>query len=245
MSRHADEVEWARPVGAAEQVEDLLEAYADARLSPRGAVLARMRRHVMAEAAGPAATGEARMRAAITASQPARQWSPLHLPRRVAAVGLAAALTFATGAAVLAAPPGSPFYDARVALELALLPPEPGDRAAAIERHLQARVAEAQAAADRGDIVALQASLDAYRAEVDAAVAQVGWSAEQLAHLEAELGRHTTVLEALAARLPEHAAIEHAIDASQTAAKKLHDRGRPVDAGQPGPNRTPPTATQR
>lgn len=238
MSHDPDDTERAGLVAGAQQVVDLLEAYADARLSPRGAILSRMRRHVMAEAAGRAAAGDGQLRAAIAASQPKRPWSSLHLQRRVAAVGMAAALTFATSAAVLAATPGSPFYNARVVLELVFLPSEPDDRVAAIERHLQERLAEAQAAADRGDLVALHAALAAYRSEMDAAVAEVGWSADHLAHLEAALGKHTAVLEALAARLPEQAAIEHAIEASQRAAKQLHDKGKPADPGQPGPHRT-------
>lgn len=245
MSPYRDELGRAEPVAGAQQVVDLLEAYADARLSPRGAVLARMRRHVMAEAASRAAAGDGRLEAAIAASQPKRPWSSLHLQRRVAAIGMAAVLTFATSAAVLAAPPGSPFYNARVALELVFLPSEPDDRVAAIERHLEARLAEARAAADRGDLAALQASLSAYRSEVDAAVAEVGWSADHLASLEAALGKHTAVLEALAARLPEQAAIEHAIETSQKAAKQLSDKGKPTDPGQPGPRRTPSAPNQR
>lgn len=244
MSQYLDDIDPAEPVAGAQQVVDLLEAYADARLSPRGAVLARMRRHVMAEAADRAAV-VGPLQAAIEATEPRRPWRRLHLQRRVAAIGMAAVLTFATSAAVLAAPPGSPFYNARVVLELAFLPSEPADRVAAIEQHLQQRLAEAQAAADRGDLVALQASLDAYRSEVDAAVAEVGWSADHLAHLEAALGKHTAVLEALAAQLPEQAAIEHAIEASQKAAKNLHDKGKPAEPGQPGPHRTPPPANQR
>jgi hypothetical protein len=245
MSQYRDDIEAAGPVAGAQQVVDLLEAYADARLTPRGAVLARMRRQVMAEAAGRAASGDGPLAAAIAASQPKRPWSALHLQRRVAAVGMAAVLTFATSAAVLAAPPGSPFYNARVVLEQVFLPSEPDDRVAAVERHLEARLAEAQAAADRGDLVALQASLDAFRSEVDAAVAEVGWSAEHLAHLEAVLGKHTAVLEALAAKLPEQASIEHAIETSQKAAKKLHDKGKPADPGKPGPDKTPPGPNQR
>lgn len=231
-----------RGEAGSQQVVDLLEAYADARLSPRGAVLARMRRHVMAEAAARAAAGETQLQAAIDAAASKRSWSSVHLPRRVAAVGMAAALTFATSAAVLAAPPGSPFYDARVALEQVFLPAQTDDRAAAHERYLLERLAEAQAAADRGDVVALEAALAAYRAEVDAAVADVGSDPELLAHLEAELAKHTAVLESLAARLPEQAAIEHAIDASQKAAKKLHDTGKPATPGQPRPRVTPQPA---
>ena len=46
----------------------------------------------------------------------------LRVPRRVVALGMAATMTLGTTAAVLAAPPGSPFYNARVALQSAFLP---------------------------------------------------------------------------------------------------------------------------
>ena len=47
------------------------------------------------------------------------------------------------------------------------------------------------------------ATCEAYQAEVDAAVADVGDDADRLAHLEAELAKHTAVLQALAATAPE------------------------------------------
>lgn len=229
-------------VPSIDQVVDLLEAYAESRLSPRGPVLARMRRQVMAEAATRAAASEARLQAAIAAVEPRRSAFSLHLTRRIAAVGIAAALTFGTGAAVLAATPGSPLYDARVQLEGFFLPTETDDRVAAHERHLQARLAEAQAAADRGDVVALEAALAAYRAQVEDALADVGWDPQLLAHLEAALAKHTATLQALAARLPNQAAIEHAIEASQKAARKLQDKGKPAAPGQPEPRVTPAPA---
>lgn len=227
-----------------DHVVDLLEAYADARLSPRGAVLARMRRHVMAEAAARAAAEDAQLQAAIAAAGPRRSWGSPQLQRRVAAIGMAAAFTFATSAAVLAAPPGSPLYNARVKLEQVFLPGPLEDRAASIEQHLEERLAEAQAAADRGDTVALEAALVAYQSDVDAASAELGWSADQVAHFEAQIAKHVAKLEALATRLPLQAAdnaIQHAIDASQKAARKLHDKGagKPADPGQPGPHPTP------
>jgi hypothetical protein len=223
-----------------DEVVDLLEAYAEARLTPTSPVLARMRAHLMAEAAMRAAIAASEREAAISNSRRARGVLAWRIPRRVVAAGLAATLTFGTAAAVLAAPPGSPFYPARVQLEQIFLPAQPDDRVAAIERHLQDRLAEAQAAADRGDVAALQAALDAYRAEVSAAVAEVGFDAALLAHLEEELGRHTAVLQALAAQLPDQASIEHAIEASQKAAKKLRDTGKPDLGGQPAPHATAP-----
>lgn len=231
-------------IPGAQQVVDLLEAYADARLSPRGAVLARMRRQVMAEAAARAAEQDAQLQAAVDVVVPRRSWAALHIPRRVAAIGMAAAMTFATSAAVLAAPPGSALYDARITLEQVFLPSETDDRVAAHERLLAERLEEAQAAADSGNVIALQAALAAYQAEIDAAVDDVGYDPGLLAFLEGALVKHTTLLEALAITVPNQAAdaIQRAIQASQKAAKKLHDTGQPPFAGQPGEHATPPPA---
>jgi hypothetical protein len=211
---------------ALDQVEDLLVAYADARLTPAGPVLARMRAVVVAEAAVRAAAADDRRRLALDARAGAR-WtlSSLHVPRRAFAFGMAATLTLGTTAAVLAAPPGSPFYGARVAVEAAFLPSNADARLVSHEDHLNQRLAEAQAAAASGDSVALGAALAAYQAEVDAAVADLGDDPDRLAHLEEALGKHVAVLQALEATLPSDAAIEHAIDVSQKAVDKLKAQG--------------------
>lgn len=231
-------------VPSIDQVVNLLETYADARLSPRGAVLARMRRHVLAEAAARAAAEDARLQAAIAAAAPKRSWASIHFPRRLAAVGIAGAMTFATSAAVLAAAPGSPLYGARVALEQVFLPSRTDDRVAAHERLLAERLAEAQMAADGGNAAALQAALTAYQAEIDEAVADVGYDPELLAFLEGALAKHTALLESLAGKVPEQAAgaIQQAIQASQKAARKLHETGQPPFAGEPEAHPTPPPA---
>jgi chromosome segregation ATPase len=140
---------------------------------------------------------------------------------------------FGTSAVVIAAPPGSPFYTTRMALETAFLPTQVDDRLASHQQHIEERLAEAQAAAARGDLVALEAALAAYRSEVDAAVADIGDNADRLAKLEGALAKHTAVLHALAARLPAQAAIEHAIEASQKATKKLKDRAATPAGGKP------------
>lgn len=225
MSQYFD-----RDLAALDQIEDLLEAYADARLSPPGPVLARMRANVLREASRRSALAAIEeRRAALEVARGPWGLPRLQLPRRAIALGMAAALTIGTSAAVLAAPPGSPFYNARVALEVAFLPVQVDQRLASREQHLDDRLAEAEAAAARGDLGGLAAALAAYQAEVDAAVAEVGDDAARLAHLEAELARHTAALQALAATVPEQAAIEHAIDTSQKAATKLKDRGERAD----------------
>ena len=221
MSEHFD-----RELAALDEIEDLLEAYADARLSPSGPVLARMRAQVLREAALQNAMAAARNGADASAELRAGRFGlpRFRVPQRAFALGLAATLTLGTSAAVLAAAPGSPFYDARVALEAAFLPAQIDARLASHEMHIEERLAQAQLAAARGDVAALEAALAAYQSEVAAAVADVGDDADRLAHLQAELAKHTGVLEALATRLPDHAAIDRAIDASQKAANKLKDR---------------------
>lgn len=231
-----------RDLAALDQIEDILEAYADARLSPSGPVLARMRAQVLSEVSLQQAIRASDERSAAFAAARRRFAFPqVHVPRRAFALGMAAAMTLGTGAAVLAAPPGSPFYNARVAIEVAFLPAQLDARLASHQMHLDERLVEAEAAAARGDLVALAAALDAYRAEVDVAVADVGDDVDRLALLEAELAKHTAVLEALAAQVPEQAAIEHAIEASQKATTNLKDKaasggGKPTtkpDSGKP------------
>ena len=210
------------------RLEDLLDAYCDARLMPRGPVLSRIRATVLAEAAAAAATAAAvtRLQAlAGPAPKPGRWTLQSPFARRAIALGFAATLTLGTGAAVLAAPPGSPFYNARVYLESAFLPTQADALLAAHERLLEERMAEAEAAAARGDIPGLTAALAAYQAEVEAATADVSDDAALLAHLEAQLAKHSAVLTALAARLPEQSSIDNAIEASSKAINKLQERG--------------------
>jgi len=214
-----------RDAAGFDQVEAMLVAYAEARLTPSSPVLARMRASVLA-AASPReeATGVERTPAARTSWL--RRSVPIFLaPRRLAAVGLALALGLGSGAAVLAASPGSPLYPVRSAIETAFLPSNVDARLAAHEDHLDYILADAQAAADRGDSAALAAALEAYQDEVEAAVADVGDDAARLAHLEDVLGKHVAVLESLLATVPTQASIEHAIDTSQNAVNKLRDTG--------------------
>jgi hypothetical protein len=211
--------------GALDRLEDLLDAYADARLTPRGPVLARLRATVLTEAAA-ASAAAALTRPRFTVPQPTPRWavaSPFH--RRALAFGFAAMLTIGTSAAVLAAPPGSLFYNARVYVETLALPAQVDARAAGHERLLQERLTEAEAAAERNDIAGLAAALAAYRAEVDAASADVGDDAARLAHLEEVLAKHSTVLTELATELPDQSSIDHAIDASSKAIANLRAKG--------------------
>ena len=224
----------SRELQQLDEVEDLLQAYAEARLSPGALVRSRIRAAVMTEAALASATAAAERGAADLAhAEPSRWILPrLRVPRRAFALGVAATMTLATGAAVVAAPPGSPLYDARVAIETALLPTQPDARLASHEQHLAERLAEAQAAAASGDPAGLQAALAAYAAEVNAALADLGDDADLLAHLEAVLGRHVVTLTTLEAEVPEEASIDQAIESSQKAVEKINEKG--TSSGNPG-----------
>jgi hypothetical protein len=226
---------------ALDAVEDTIEAYARARYSPPGPVLSRMRAVVMAQANAAAAVSVANQRLLDTDVTERSNWTigrlrlpVFQLPRRAMALGMAAALTFGTSAAVFAAPPGSAFYNARVVLEAVLLPTQVDARLAAHEQHIQERLVEAEAAAARGDVVALEAALVAYEAEVDAAVADVGESFDRLAHLEEMLAKHVAVLTALETKVPEQAAVDNALSSSQKAIVTIREKvtnggGKPAD----------------
>ena len=87
---------------AQDQLEDLLDAYADARLAPTGPVLARMRIAVLAEAATAAA--ERRRQEDLPVRRRRFSLPVLHVPRRAFALGMAASLTLAPRASSLHPP---------------------------------------------------------------------------------------------------------------------------------------------
>ena len=209
---------------ANDRVEDLLEAYAQSRLDPTDPVLTRIRANVMAQAAASAAANRVLDTPTLAPAKPRFAWLQTPLPRRAFALGMAATFALGTGAAVLAAPPGSPFYNARLVIEAALLPTELDARLAAYEAHLDQRLREAEAAAIAGDPNALAAALAAYDADVAAALGAAGDDAELLAHLEEMLAKHTAVLVALEARLPAQASVDKAIANSQKAIQKIKDK---------------------
>jgi hypothetical protein len=182
---------------------------------------------VMAEAAATVSAAATRLQF-DDPPRPARWAASSSLVRRAFALGFAAMLTLGTTAAVLAAPPGSAFYNARLYIETLALPAQADARLEGHERLLQERIAEAEAAIVRGDAVGLAAALAAYQAEVDAATADVGDDAARLAHLEEMLAKHTAVLTALAATQPEQSSIGKAIDTSSKAIEKIKAKSGPT-----------------
>lgn len=239
---------------ALDEVEDMLEAYADARLAPRGPVLARIRGSVMTEAAAFAAVRAAERRqleAAIAAPAAPRRFGFPRLTlatfaRPAFALGFAFLLALGTGTAVTAAPPGSPFYNTRVALEALFLPTQIDARLASHEQHLEERLAEAEAAAARGDANALAAALAAFQTEIEVTLADVGDDFVRLEHFQAVLEKHVAKLTALSRRLPtavaRENAVQHAIQASEKTVtkvkeKKVHANNKPPTP--PGPENEP------
>ena len=210
-------------LGALNRLEDLLDAYCEVRLAPHGAVLARIRASVLAEAEAASAASAAANRPRLLEAAPKTfRWSLTpRFTRTVLAFGFAATLAVATTFSVLASPPGSPFYNARVFIETMSLPAQAAARLVGHEKLLDERIAEAKAAAASGNTVGLDAALAAYRSEVDSASADAGTNPDQLAHLEEMLAKHTAVLTALEARLPDASSIDRAIDASSKAITRL------------------------
>lgn len=162
--------------------------------------------------------------------RPAARPPGIRVPAPLFAFGFAAALTVGISAAVLAAPPGSPLYNARLYIETATMPVV-GDfdgRLTAYESRLERRIDEAEAAEQRGDRPGLVAALAAYQAEVTAAVAEVGEEPHRLARLQGMLSNHVVELEALAARLTSDGAggnaVNPTITVSRKAAEKLRER---------------------
>jgi hypothetical protein len=216
--------------GALDRLEDLLDAYADARLAPKSAVLARIRANVLAQAASLSVTAAAENRLRLVENRPRPPRTALgsRFARTAFALGFAAMLTLGTSLAVMAAPPGSPFYNARVFIETVTLPSQAEARFEGHEKLLEERLADVEAAAGDGSASALAAALVAYQAEVDAATADAGSDTTWLARLQDMLAKHTATLTELAATLPDESSIEHAIESSSKAITKIEARTHPT-----------------
>ena len=229
---------------ANDRLEDLLEAYASVRLAPARPVLARIRSNVLAEANARAAAQRLSFAPPPPAPPVARfsvaRLSLARIPqaRPALAIVFSVSLSLAIGTAVVAAPPGSALYNARLSIEAAMMP-SVGDldaRLAAYEEQFDRRLAEADAAIARGDESALAAALAAYQQEVTNAVAEIGDGNDRLAQFEAVLARRIATLQELSVRLPTDVAranaVNHAIAASEKAVAKLqakqnHGNNRP------------------
>ena len=210
-----------------EELEQRLGAYASVRLSPRRMEIARMRASLVEEA---------RMRSldARLGNRPRRRWSGR---RRLATLLVAASLgLFAAAGVTAASSPGGPLYDARIWLETTTLPADPGTRALERIHQIDARVLEVQRGAAAGDPNAVTAAITAYGDAVQSALGDAGSDASSLSHLQAALGLHVEVLQALAGQVPEQAvdAVDNAIDASQQLVEQIARTNQGNGQGVPG-----------
>jgi hypothetical protein len=242
------------------ETERLLESYSRARLSPDQATAARIRARVMREAwlTLPAAAAGA----AVGTLDVEGHAAPLRLTnggsrvlpglRRGAAVLLAAGLALGVvGGTMAASGPGLPLYGARMWIEEQFLPTTAAARADAELRRLEARLAEASAAASRGDLGGAAAALAEYDQTAAELLSIEGLDQERLEQLEAILARHLAVLTAVAAQVPDQAgtriddAINRAIDRANARLADLTDRVESVAPAKPSANDKPPVTVNK
>ena len=231
----------AGPTG---DIEALLRRYADDRLGLDAEVRARMRRRFLLEA-------ERRAVGLTVVSAP--RWphraSAGRSPgrhRRAAVALLAAALALgALAGAAVASEPGGPLYGLRLWVETVTLPGDARARAEAEIARLEARLSEANQAAEHGNGAAVRAALEAYRETVASALQAAGDDLDRADRLEIVLERHQVVLDTLAERLPEPAAdaVQQVIERNEATIEKIKSRGKPSPTPGPGPVESPaPTA---
>lgn len=217
---------------ATDEMEQRLRAYADARLSPTPEAVERMRAAIVARAAGAASMRDIERRSGAVVR---RSWWPIRSRRAVGAL-LAASLTVGSAAAVFGATPGSPLYGTRLWLEALTLPQSGDARLDAQVVQLDQRDAEVEQASSGQDAAAVTAALAAFDEEMAAAVRDAGNDPSKLAHLEAVLQKHITVLEGVLAKAPAAAvpAIEAAITASSKALAQIEARLQQLPPPTPG-----------
>lgn len=209
------------------EIERRLESYARARLSPDPLAIARVRARVMREARLQADLPRLTVLGPPTARRIRRP-----VARRLSMAFLAAAVWLGVAAgSIFAAQAGGPLYPARMWLEQATLPGEPAARAAAELTRLDTRLADALAAAARGDTGAVQTALDAYGQIADEMLAGAAGNATLESIIAAALDKHVAVLGEVAARLADkgnapaadavEASIARAIDHNQDVIDRL------------------------
>jgi hypothetical protein len=231
-----------------EELRRCLEAYADAHLRPDPLATERARAVVMAQARSPR-TGSGPAPAALPGAAQAsigprpdlRRWRPV--------LGLLAAtlaLVVVVGGASAMSGPGGPLYGPRLWIEEATMPSDPAARAEAQLRRIEARLADVEAAATRGDQGAIEAAASQYRAALDGALGSVPAEMRD-EHLRAVLSKHLAVLDGLldTAPAPAHKGLQNAIDNSGKAIERLDTLGpgaSPPGGGKPSgqPGASPP-----
>lgn len=165
------------------ELEQLLRAYAGARLSPDRWATVRMRAAVIEHGHA------ARTRAA-------RGWSWSRLRRPLALLAIVGILAVGTGAsAAMAASPGGPLYGTRLWVEGTILDLTVGGTAASVDQ-MNSRFDDITNAVDSGNANAANAAAQAYSNEVDAA-AQAAQDRADLLDLRTTIARHLVHLQSL------------------------------------------------
>ncbi len=215
------------------EIEQRLESFARARLSPDPQAVARARARILREAR---LQFDAARIATHVGGAVARSGHRAPL-RRVAMPLLAAAvwLGIAVGS-ISAAQAGGPLYSARVWVENATLPASGPSRTNAELSRLDARLADAMNGAARGDAGAVTAALDAYRQIADETTAAAAGDLALENIVAAALDQHRAVLTVVASRLEEkgndtaaqavEASIRKAIDHNQAVVDRLGSAGK-------------------
>lgn len=213
------------------EIELRLEAFARARLSPDREAVARTRARLMREAR---LQFEAAQITGMTA--PSVLAAHRSIARRLAMPILAAGVWVALAVgSISASTAGGPLYHARMWIETAVLPADGASRANAEITRLNERLAEATAAAARGDVGAVQAAIEAYRQIADEALAGSAGDQTLQALVAGALDRHLSVLAGVAATLDSkgndtaaaavEASIQRAIDHSQAVVDRVGANG--------------------
>jgi hypothetical protein len=239
------------------EIERLLDAFAELRLSPSVVATTRMRASVMAAAHRRAALLQADATAAVlgsvgaTSSGVSRTPGALRSATRVGSQGglrwrrpvaalLAATLTLGVLASTAAASSaGGALYTSRIWIETVNLPRDVLARAQAEVVRLDRRVQEASDASAAGDTAATEAALEAYSSILAVATSETGGDPTATSTLDESVTRHVVVLTALGGTVPAAArpAIEHALASSTKALEDLEQPGTPPgsNGGQGGP----------
>jgi len=194
-----------------------LDAFAQVRLAPDSAAMARIRTALMGQALALADGRSAALTSPVSlpVALPARPTVAIPRPqRRAAAAVLAACLLVGVGAgSVAASQAGGPLYGPRMWIEAATLPSDPMERANAQFARLDARLEEVRVAAQGGNAGAAEAALDAYAVIVADLEAQAATNRAVAVSLEDGIARRQVVLIGLLDEVPAqaHDAIQHAL----------------------------------
>ena len=223
-----------------------LDAFAQVRLAPDPAAMARIRSALMGQAVAFADAGVAGLAMQTRGpvrlpERPAIVLRPPHVSRWSAAF-LAACLTLGLAAgSVAASGAGGPLYGPRLWLEEANLPRASMARAMAQLERLDARVLEIQSATASGNAGAAEAALDAYGDIVADLEAQARAEPVIGSTVLDDLARRQIVLMGLLGDVPPQAvdALQHALQQGANAVEVMDaedgNPGDPVRSGGGGP----------